>query len=215
MEGRVRRGGLEMSLMLARQRAAKAGNGEGETVVSPSVIASGKAGLLAANQTAALVSASLAEDLEALHSIASFERKAVFKRDTLLPKYAEYINRSVTPDRRTTCWAMPLSGCSTAGSSSAPLILLAGAWSTGSGFPTVSSRPCPCSSRSGRSNGPRRNTMPGRSPGTFFSGRCSIVWFDPDPELVWDVPDQLAANYLSCAGWRWRSPWTFPEPSPY
>ena len=93
MEGRVRRGGLEMSLMLARQRAAKAGNGEGETVVSPSVIASGKAGLLAANQTAALVSASLAEDLEALHSIASFERKAVFKRDTLLPKYAEYINR--------------------------------------------------------------------------------------------------------------------------
>ena len=59
MEGRVRRGGLEMSLMLARQRAAKAGNGEGETVVSPSVIASGKAGLLAANQTAALVSASV------------------------------------------------------------------------------------------------------------------------------------------------------------
>ena len=93
MEGRVRRGGLEMSLMLARQRSVKVGNGEGETVVSPSVIASGKAGLLAANQTAALVSASLAEDLEALHSIASFERKAVFKRDTLLPKYAEYVNR--------------------------------------------------------------------------------------------------------------------------
>lgn len=166
-----------MSLMLARQRAAKAGNGEGETVVSPSVIASGKAGLLAANQTAALVSASLAEDLEALHSIASFERKAVFKRDTLLPKYAEYVG-SVTPNRRTTCWAMPLSGCSTAGSSSAPLILLAGAWSTGSGFPTVSSRRCPCSSRSGRSNGPRRNTMPG-AVRNLFSGRCSIVCLIP------------------------------------
>ena len=39
----------------------------------------------------------------------------------------------------------------------------------------------------------------GRSPEPFF-GQVFDRLFDPDPELVWDVPDQLAANYLKLRG---------------
>ena len=50
-------------------------------------------GVLAGKQLDEFLSASLAEDLAALKSISSVERKIAHKRDTLLPKYAEYVER--------------------------------------------------------------------------------------------------------------------------
>ena len=188
MEGRVRRGGLEMSLMLARQRAAKAGNGEGETVVSPSVIASGKAGLLAANQTAALVSASLAEDLEALHSIASFERKAVFKRDTLLPS---------GQTRDVLGYALVcLFDC---GFIERALDLAGWCMEHGQRLPDRFKSSVPLLVALRTLEWAKAEHDAGRSPEPFF-GQVFDRLFDPDPELVWDVPDQLAANYLKLRG---------------
>ena len=199
MEGRVRRGGLEMSLMLARQRAAKAGNGEGETVVSPSVIASGKAGLLAANQTAALVSASLAEDLEALHSIASFERKAVFKRDTLLPKYAEYINRFRDSGQTHDLLGYALVWLFDCGFIERALDLAGWCMEHGQRLPDRFKSSVPLLVALRTLEWAKAEHDAGRSPEPFF-GQVFDRLFDPDPELVWDVPDQLAANYLKLRG---------------
>lgn len=50
-------------------------------------------GLLAGGQLEALVSASLAEDLAALKALNSVERKEAMKRDTLIPKYRDYVER--------------------------------------------------------------------------------------------------------------------------
>ena len=50
-------------------------------------------GVLAGKQLEEFLSASLAEDLAALKSISSVERKIAHKRDTLLPKYAPYVER--------------------------------------------------------------------------------------------------------------------------
>lgn len=79
------------------------------------------------------------------------------------------------------------------------MILLAGAWSTGSGFPTVSSRPVPLLVALRTLEWAKAEHDAGRSPEPFF-GQVFDRLFDPDPELVWDVPDQLAANYLKLRG---------------
>lgn len=52
-----------------------------------------KAGLLAGAQLEALVTASLTEDLAALKTLASRERKEAMKRETLIPKYGDYVER--------------------------------------------------------------------------------------------------------------------------
>lgn len=50
-------------------------------------------GLMAGQQLAAFCAASLAEDLHALKSVASHESRDVMKRNTLVPKYADYVRR--------------------------------------------------------------------------------------------------------------------------
>jgi hypothetical protein len=50
-------------------------------------------GTLAGKQLESFLSASLTEDLAALKNMASVERKSEHKRDTLLPKYAPYVER--------------------------------------------------------------------------------------------------------------------------
>ncbi len=72
---------------------------EGRVVAELPACKNGKAaspaaqGLLAGKQLENFLSASLSEDLAALKGIASLERKAEHKRDTLLPKYASYVER--------------------------------------------------------------------------------------------------------------------------
>lgn len=50
-------------------------------------------GLMASQQLADLVDAALEEDLRALKEVASHERRAVIKRDSLIPKYRDYVRR--------------------------------------------------------------------------------------------------------------------------
>ena len=188
-----------MSLMLRRQRAAKAGRSGDEPTVSPSVIARGKAGLLAANQTAALVSASLAEDVEALHRIASFERKAAFKRDTLLPKYAEYINRFRDAGQTHDLLGYALVWLFDCGFIERALDLAGWCMEHGQRLPERFKSPVPLLVALRTLEWAKAKYDAGRSPEPFF-GQVFDRLFDPDPELVWDVPDQLAASYLRLRG---------------
>lgn len=50
-------------------------------------------GLMAGQQLAELCSASLAEDLRSLKEVASHASRDVIKRDTLIPKYRDYVRR--------------------------------------------------------------------------------------------------------------------------
>lgn len=50
-------------------------------------------GLLEGNQLLAFISASLGDDLASLKGMASIDRKIEFKKNHLIPKYAEYIKR--------------------------------------------------------------------------------------------------------------------------
>ena len=88
------------------------------------------------------------------------------------------------------------SGCSTAGSSSGPLILRAGAPSTGRGFPSASRHRFPRSSP-GRSSTGRSRRSTRAEP--FFSQVYARL-FDPDPALAWDVHDDVAAQFLRLRG---------------
>lgn len=57
-------------------------------------------GLMAGQQLAELVDASLEEDLRALKEVASHERRAVIKRDSLIPKYRDYVRRLTEAGRK-------------------------------------------------------------------------------------------------------------------
>lgn len=59
----------------------------------PAAPANTAPGLLAGKQLAAFLTASLTEDLKTLKDVSSKERKAEIKRETLLPKYRDYVTR--------------------------------------------------------------------------------------------------------------------------
>lgn len=84
-----------MSLMRTHQkRVAAAGSPEVESLSAGArVLGTMPQGLMGGSKLASMLAASLEEDLKALHEVASVERKAALKRDTLLPKYREYVER--------------------------------------------------------------------------------------------------------------------------
>lgn len=85
-----------MSLMRShQQKIAAAGATSPGEAISPGarVLGTMPSGFMGGSQLAAMLAASLEEDLKALHEVASLERKAALKRDTLLPKYREYVER--------------------------------------------------------------------------------------------------------------------------
>jgi hypothetical protein len=84
-----------MSLMRSHQkRVAAAGSPGAETIsAGAKVLGVMPQGLMGGSKLAAMLAASLEEDLKALHEVASVERKAALKRDTLLPKYRDYVAR--------------------------------------------------------------------------------------------------------------------------
>jgi len=84
-----------MSLMRTHQkRLAVTGSPEGESISAGArVLGTMPQGLMGGNKLAAMLAASLEEDLKALHEVASLERKAALKRDVLLPKYHDYVER--------------------------------------------------------------------------------------------------------------------------
>lgn len=84
-----------MSLMRAYQkRAAAAGSPDAESISAGArVLGTMPQGLMGGSKLAAMLAASLEEDLKALHEVASLERKAALKRDVLLPKYRDYVAR--------------------------------------------------------------------------------------------------------------------------
>ncbi|MDO9630391.1 MAG: phage terminase small subunit [Humidesulfovibrio sp.] len=84
-----------MSLMRTHQkRLAAAGGPDAESLSAGArVLGTMPQGLMGGSKLAAMLAASLGEDLKALHEVASVERKAALKRDTLLPKYRDYVAR--------------------------------------------------------------------------------------------------------------------------
>lgn len=97
-----------MSLMRKHQLAARVvpvGNdAPGERIGAGAVVLgsmpAAPRGLLGGSQLGTFLSASLSEDLAALSSIASVERKIDLKRDTLIPKYRDYAARLMADGQR-------------------------------------------------------------------------------------------------------------------
>jgi hypothetical protein len=137
--------------------------------------------------------------LEALHSIASFERKAVFKRDTLLPKYAEYINRFRDSGQTHDLLGYALVWLFDCGFIERALDLAGWCMEHGQRLPDRFKSSVPLLVALRTLEWAKAEHDAGRSPEPFF-GQVFDRLFDPDPELVWDVPDQLAANYLKLRG---------------
>ena len=84
-----------MSLMRSHQKRVAAAGSTGAEPISAGAKVLGvmPQGLMGGRKLAAMLAASLEEDLKALHEVASVERKAALKRDTLLPKYRDYVAR--------------------------------------------------------------------------------------------------------------------------
>lgn len=84
-----------MSLMRSHQKRLAAAGSPGAESLSAGARVLGvmPQGLMGGSKLAAMLAASLEEDLKALHEVASVERKAALKRYTLLPKYRDYVAR--------------------------------------------------------------------------------------------------------------------------
>lgn len=84
-----------MSLMRTHQKRLAASGAPGVESISAGARVLGvmPQGLMGGSKLASMLAASLEEDLKALHEVASVERKAALKRDTLLPKYRDYVAR--------------------------------------------------------------------------------------------------------------------------
>lgn len=80
-----------MSLM--RRNQQNHGTVLGVMPPSQSPVAPTAFGLLAGQQLASFLNASLQEDVKTLKDISSKERKAAIKRDTIIPKYRDYVAR--------------------------------------------------------------------------------------------------------------------------
>lgn len=93
-----------MSLMRKHQQTVQASRpGESAGTAIPGgarVLGTVPTGLMGGNKLVAMLSASLEEDLKALHGIASVERKAELKRATLVPKYRDYVERLLADGQR-------------------------------------------------------------------------------------------------------------------
>lgn len=94
--------GLAMSLMRTHQARARMASVRKPGPDGPGgkVLGSMPAGLMGASQLAAMLQASLDEDLAALHAVASVERKIAIKRETLVPKYRDYVARLLAAGQR-------------------------------------------------------------------------------------------------------------------
>ncbi|WP_164561830.1 phage terminase small subunit [Nitratidesulfovibrio vulgaris] len=89
-----------MSLMRRHQQAVREAASEGTPHAGYAAGHTGghvldvmPTGLMGGSQLAAMLDASLAEDLAMLHDVASIERKAEIKRERLIPKYRDYAAR--------------------------------------------------------------------------------------------------------------------------
>jgi hypothetical protein len=82
-----------MSLMRRHQQQIATGAEPQHPAGGTRVLGAMPAGLMGGNQLGTMLLASLQQDLAALKEIASKERKAAFKADVLLPKYADHVHR--------------------------------------------------------------------------------------------------------------------------
>lgn len=178
-----------MSLMLSYQkaiRAARAAGREAEFSAVPSPAAG--ASLLASRQRDGLVSSALAADLEALHGVASIDRKIAVKRDTLIPKYAGYVEQyreAGTPHELVGYFLVWLFDC---GLIERALDLAGWCAEHGQGLPGRFKASLPAFVARQILDWSQQAFDEGASPEPFFSQVYARL-FDPDPALAWDVHD--------------------------
>ena len=189
-----------MSLMLSRKRALRAAReaGEAMTVSTVSSPIAGKS-LLAEHQRDALLASALAEDLDALHGIASLDRKMAVKRDTLLPKYAAYVERFIKagkPHELVGYYLVWLFDC---GCIEQALELADWCAAHGQGLPERFKSPLPAFVAREVLAFSEKAFDAEATPEPFFS-RIYARLFDPDPALAWDVHDEVSTQYLRLRG---------------
>lgn len=189
-----------MSLMLSYQKAIRAARAEGREVEFSAVPSpAAGASLLASRQRGGLVSSALAADLEALHGVASIDRKIAIKRDTLIPKYAGYVEQyreAGTPHELVGYFLVWLFDC---GLIERALDLAGWCAGHGQGLPERFKASLPAFVARQILDWSQKAFDEGGSPEPFFSQVYARL-FDPDPALAWDVHDEVAALYMRLRG---------------
>lgn len=189
-----------MSLMRKHQQAAKA---VGSSEPAGKVLAAGArvlgtmpTGLMGGHKLAAMLAASLAEDLKALHNIASVERKADLKRSTLIPKYRDYVDRLMADGQRHDLIGYFVVWCLDAGCIEDGLRVAFWCLEHGQTLPERFKASLPLFVATQILDWAEREYNAERT----FEPYLSMVMREiegngPDSETGWDVPDQVKAGF--------------------
>ena len=156
-------------------------------------------GLLALQQLVAFLTAALVEDLAMLSGITSKERKAEVKRDNLLPKYEQYVERLQEAVCQHELVGYYLVWLFDVGLVEKALQL--GFWCIqhGQALPERFNSKVPFFIASQVIDWAEKEFDAGRSPDPYFSDVFALL-NDSEQQDTWDVPDKLRARYHRLCG---------------
>ncbi|EPR43130.1 small terminase subunit [Desulfovibrio sp. X2] len=190
-----------MSLMRKHQQkvAAAAAAPAGQAIAPGArVLGTMPQGLMGGSKLAAMVTASLREDLDQLHGLASVERKADLKRDVLLPKYRDYVARLMADGKPHELLGWYLVWCFDAGRIEEALQVASWCMAHGQGLPEKfkSSLPLFVASQTLAWAEGEYNAARTFSP---YLGQI-LADMEGDDASAWDVPDQVKAGFYRLIG---------------
>jgi len=191
-----------MSLMRKFQKSmAAAASAPAGEVVSPGarVLGTMPQGMMGGQQLASMLDASLAEDLKALHDVASMERKAEIKRDTLLPKYRDYIAKLMASGKRHDLIGYYVVWAFDAGAIEEALRLAFWCLENGQALPEKFKSPMELFVATQTLAWAEAEYNAGRSYDPYLSAVLGAM----DGSLngaAWDVPDKIKAGYFRLVG---------------
>ncbi len=183
-----------------RAEAAKQSGGTSPRPAGGTVIAAmpgvggGKVG---AQQLAALVTASLGQDLAALKDMASVERKAEYKRSVLIPKYRDQVDRLMADGKAHDAIAYYLVWLLDAGCVEQALHVAAWAMAHGQALPETFKSRLPFFVASQVLEWAEGEYNAGRAFEPYLSQILTLMEADP---AAWDIPDAVKARYYRLPG---------------
>ncbi|WP_081678727.1 phage terminase small subunit [Desulfocurvibacter africanus] len=194
-----------MGLMRNHQQAMQASRSiepAGQKIASGArVLGTMPTGLMGGQKLAAMLSASLTEDLKALHNVASVERKADIKRNALIPKYRDYVERLMADGQRHDLIGWFLVWCFDAGCIEDGLRVAFWCLEHGQTLPERFKASLPLFVATQLLEWAEREYNAERT----FEPYLSIVLLEiesdgPDSGNTWDLPDQVKAGFHRLLG---------------
>lgn len=192
-----------MSLMRSHQQRAAAAASPGEPI-SPGARVLGimPQGLMGGSKLAAMLNASLEEDLKTLHEVSSQERKAALKRDTLLPKYREYVERLMGEGKAHELIGYYVVWAFDAGSIEEALRVAFWCLEHGQKLPERFKSSLPLFVATQTLAWAESEYDAGRGYEPYLGDVLTAIESDGDEAEAWDVPDRIRAGFYRLVGLR-------------